>query len=59
NVVGSEADEGTANALAGYIQGSGGSMSQAEFLATVAQLDLNNQHIGLVGLQQTGVEYVI
>lgn len=57
NVIGSEADEGTANALAGYIQGSGGSMSQAEFLATVAQLDLNNQHIGLVGLQQTGVEY--
>lgn len=59
NVVGSEASTETANVLAGYIQGSGGSMSQADFLATVAQLDLNNQHIGLVGLQSTGVEYIV
>ena len=59
NVVGSEASAGDAAALASYIQGNGGTMTQADFLATVAQLDLNNQHIGLVGLQQTGVEYVI
>jgi hypothetical protein len=59
NVVGSEASTETANGLAGFIQGSGGSMTQADFLATVAQLDLNNQHIGLVGLQSTGVEYII
>lgn len=59
NVVGSEASAGNAEGLASYIQGNGGSMTQADFLATVAQLDLNNQHIGLVGLQQTGVEYII
>ena len=59
NVVGSEASAETANGLAGFIQGSGGSMSQADFLTAVAQLDLNNQHIGLVGLQQTGIEYII
>lgn len=34
-------------------------MTQAEFLTAVAPLDLNNQHIGLVWLQDTGVEYVI
>ncbi len=59
NVVGSEASAATANELAGFIQGNGGTMTQADFLTTVAQLDLNNQHIGLVGLQQIGVEYVV
>ena len=59
NVVGSEANAATANELAGYIQGNGGTMTQADFLATIAQLDLNNQHIGLIGLQQTGVEYIV
>lgn len=57
NVVGSEPSANDAAALASYIQGNGGSMTQAEFLTAVAQLDLNNQHIGLVGLQQTGIEY--
>jgi hypothetical protein len=59
NVVGSEASAENAVSLASYIQGNGGSMTQGDFLATVAQLDLNNQHIGLVGLQQTGIEYIL
>lgn len=58
NVVGGEASAETANWLAGFIQGSGGAMTQADFLATLAQLDLNQQHINLVGLQATGVEYL-
>lgn len=59
NVTGNEASAAATDYLAGYIQGSGGSMSQAEFLVAVAQLEANNQHINLVGLQSTGVEYII
>ena len=59
NVAGSEASAETANDLAGYIQGNGGSMTQADFLATIAQLDLNDQHIGLIGFQSTGVQYIV
>jgi len=40
------------------MDGRSASFSQAEFLATIAGLDLNQQHINLIGLQQTGVEYV-
>lgn len=57
NITGAEASSEMVNALATNIQGSGGSLSQAEFLATVATLDLNQQHIGLIGLQSTGLEY--
>lgn len=59
NVVGRAASESEAVDLASYIQGSGGSMTQADFLTTVAQLELNNQHIGLLGLQNTWIEYII
>lgn len=58
NVVGAPADDATAQALAGYLQTSGGTYSRADFLATVATLELNQTHIGLVGLQQTGGEFV-
>ena len=58
NIVGVEADAPTVDYLAASMTGSGGTMSQADFLADVAQLALNQQHIGLVGLQATGVEYV-
>ena len=57
NVVDTEASADSANALAAYMQGSGGSMSQAEFMTAVAELALNQQHIDLVGLQSTGIEY--
>jgi hypothetical protein len=33
-------------------------VTQGQFLAAAAVLDPNQQHIGLVGLQQTGIEYV-
>lgn len=58
NVTGSEASNEMASALAANLQGSGGSLSQAEFIATVAMLDINQQHVGLVGLQTSGVEYL-
>lgn len=58
NVVGTEASTSDAENLASYIQGSGGSMSQADFLTAVAQLELNNLHVNLLGLRSTGVEYI-
>lgn len=58
NVVGGEADSATVDMLVGYMDGRSASFSQAEFLATVAGLELNQQHIGLIGLQQTGIEFV-
>ncbi len=58
NVVGSEASTDSATALAAYMQGNGGSMSQADFMTAVAELALNQQHINLVGLQSAGIEYV-
>lgn len=57
NVVGGEASDDMANNLAANIQGSGGTLSQAEFIAAVSLLELNQQHIGLIGLQHTGLEY--
>lgn len=59
NIVGVEASNEVATVLASLIQGSGGSLSQAEFLTAAAQLELNQQHVNLVGLQATGVEYSI
>ena len=40
------------------LQGSGGSMTQAELLVLAANASVNEQTIKLVGLQQTGVEFV-
>lgn len=58
NLIGSEADAGTINMLSGYMDGRFAHYSQAEFMAVIAGLDVNQAHIGLVGLQQTGVEYL-
>jgi hypothetical protein len=41
-----------------YMDGRVASYSQADFMALIAQSDLNQAHIGLVGLQQTGIEFV-
>ncbi len=59
NVVGHEASAGDVDSLVSYMDGRNASMSQADFLTAIAGLELNNQHIGLVGLQSTGVEYII
>ena len=40
------------------LQGSGGSMTQAELLVLAANTGVNEQTISLVGLQQTGVEFI-
>lgn len=51
NVIGGKASSSMGNALTQYVEEHG----QAEFLATVASLSLN---VDLVGLQNTGVEYL-
>ena len=38
--------------------GIGGSVTQGDLLMLAANLDLNAQQINLVGLQQSGVEFV-
>jgi len=57
NLIGSEADAPTIDMLVGYMDGRSASYSHAEFMAVVAALELNQEHIGLIGLQQTGIEY--
>ncbi len=42
----------------GLLQGSGGSMTQAALLVLAANADVNAVNINLVGLQQSGVEFV-
>ena len=58
NVVGALPSSDDRGYYVGLLQGSGGTMSQADLLALAAASDANVAHIGLVGLQQTGVEYV-
>lgn len=41
----------------GLLQGSGGTMTQAELLAIAANADANVANIDLVGLQQSGLEF--
>lgn len=57
NVIGSEADAATVNMLVGYMDGRYASYSQADFMTVIAGMEVNQMHIGLIGLQQTGVEY--
>lgn len=58
NVVGIEPSASVIDLLVSFMDGRAASASQAEFMAVIAGLEENNAHIGLVGLQQTGVEYV-
>ncbi|OYU46757.1 MAG: hypothetical protein CFE44_00375 [Burkholderiales bacterium PBB4] len=62
NVTGTEASDAQASALASQLlAGSGGALSKADFLTAAANLELNLQHIGLVGtggLFLTGLEYI-
>jgi hypothetical protein len=58
NLTGSEADAATIDVLVSYIDGRSASFSQADFMATLAGFGINQEHIGLVGLQQTGIEYI-
>ncbi len=58
NLIGSEADAATVDVLVSFMDGRSASYSQAAFLTVIAGLEVNQIHIGLVGLQQTGVEYI-
>lgn len=58
NVIGREPDSAEVDGLLGYMDGRTAHYSQSEFLSTVAELEINQQHIDLVGLQQTGVEWL-
>ena len=57
NVVGSAPDVAAVDTLVSFMDGRTASYSQAAFLSEVAGLDLNQAHIGLVGLAEAGVEF--
>jgi hypothetical protein len=57
NVVGIAPQPDELAAFVGLLQGSGGTMTQAELLIYAANSELNAQNIHLVGLLQVGVEY--
>jgi Ca2+-binding RTX toxin-like protein len=59
NLIGSEASAAVVDMLVGYMDGRSAKYTQTEFMAVVAGLELNQTHIGLVGLQQTGIEYAV
>jgi len=56
NLVDALPDAATEAVLIDFI--TSGQFTQATFLATVAALQINQDHIGLVGLQQNGMEFV-
>lgn len=58
NVVGVEPGAAEIDLLVGYMDGRSASYSQADFMAVVAGLELNQIHVGLVGLQQTGLGFM-
>lgn len=58
NLVGSDADEATVDMLVGHMDGRYAHYTPADFMSVVAALEINQTHINLIGLQQTGVEYV-
>ncbi len=58
NVVGELPSTADRDYYLGMLQGSGGTMTQAQLLEAAAYAEVNVQNIGLVGMQQTGVEYL-
>ena len=57
NLIGTEANSATLDVLVSFMDGRSASYSQADFMTVIAGLELNQTHINLVGLQQTGIEY--
>ena len=55
NVIGQTATTDQVSSLLTYLDNG---MTQGDFLATVANLDANAQHVGLAGLAGTGLEYL-
>ncbi len=58
NVIGAPAGAADIDMLVGYMDGRSANYTQTEFMTVAAGLELNQTHIGLVGLQQTGIEYL-
>ncbi|MBV5299967.1 MAG: hypothetical protein JZU64_17985 [Rhodoferax sp.] len=58
NLIGTEADAPTIDILVSYIDGRNGNYSQADFMAVLTGFGVNQTHIGLTGLQQTGIEFI-
>jgi hypothetical protein len=58
NVVGAPPPQDQLDFYSGLLQGSGGTMTQAELLVLAADAGVNATNIDLVGLQQSGVEFV-
>jgi Ca2+-binding RTX toxin-like protein len=59
NVVGSAPSDAERDFFVGLLQGSGGTMTQADLLALAANAPVNEGNISLVGLQQNGVDFVV
>jgi subtilisin-like proprotein convertase family protein len=57
NVMGVTPDAAERDFYVGLLQGSGGTMTQADLLALAANADANAVNIDLAGLQQSGLEF--
>ncbi len=58
NVIGAEADAGMTDLLVSFMDGRNAHFSHADFLTVIAGMEINQVHIDLIGLQQTGVEFI-
>ncbi len=58
NVVGVPASTEMADLLVSFMDGRNANFSQADFLTVIAGMEINQTHIGLIGLQQTGIEFI-
>ena len=58
NILGAEPATTTQADYLGLLQGHGGSLNQAELLVYAALSEANQQHVDLVGLQQTGLVFL-
>jgi hypothetical protein len=58
NVVGATPTHDMHDYLESLLQDHGGTMTRGDLLAFAASTDLNLQHIDILGLQQSGVEYM-
>ena len=56
NLIGVDPDVATMNTLLGFMDGRVANYTQAKFLTVIAELNI--KHIELMGLQQTGIEYL-
>ena len=58
NVVGNAPSDAERDFYVGLLQGSDSTMTQADLLAVAANAPVNEGNISLVGLQQSGVEFL-